>query len=97
MADKLRWRATRWPFGSGERLYILGAWHLSHPFPHSRLESFRRRPYLAPHIYASAAWARYDNNIPDPSFLLSEIEKVWCSEKLNPGAVSDPDRMSNGQ
>ncbi len=45
-------------------------------------------------IYATAAWARFDANIPDAGVLLSQIEKVWCSQELGPDAVSDPDRVT---
>jgi hypothetical protein len=45
-------------------------------------------------IYASAAWAKFSTNIPDPSILMSEIERIWCSQKLSADAVSDPSRMT---
>jgi hypothetical protein len=45
-------------------------------------------------IYASAAWARYHANIPDPTMLLKEIENAWRTHQLSADAVSDPDRMT---
>lgn len=65
--------------------------------PYSSPKSFRQLPVEAKalvFIYASAAWARFNPNIPDQSVLLSEIEKVWCIQKLSAEAVSDPDRMT---
>lgn len=65
--------------------------------PSSSSKSFSQLPVEAKvlvFIYASAAWARFNRNIPDRSILLSEIEKVWCIQKLSAEAVSDPDRMT---
>lgn len=45
-------------------------------------------------IYASAAWARYHANIPNPTKLLKEVGDVWCTHKLSADAISDPDRMT---
>ncbi len=45
-------------------------------------------------IYASAAWARLNPNMPDAGVLLSHIENVWSNEQLGPDAASDPDHVT---
>lgn len=63
----------------------------------SSLQSFRElsaevRTLLF--IYASAAWARRNENIPNTSMLVEELERVWRTHELSADAVSDPDRMT---